>query len=323
MSNQYEFDKYISTPDNCMEMIQKYGVAIIPNILNNDEIQNMNSGMWDYLEHIAKNLKVPIKREDENTWKEFLKFYPKHSMLLQNCQVGHSQFVWDVRQNPKVSNVFSKIWDCRSDELLTSFDGVSFHMPPEITNRGWFRNVWYHTDQSFVRNEFECIQSWITGFDVNQGDATLSFLESSNQYHKNFQDHFKISDKNDWYKLSTDELNFYKELNCKEMNIKCPKGSMVLWDSRIIHCGTEPRKNREKINMRNVIYICMTPRKFASDKMILKKQKAFNELRMTTHCPHKQKLFPKGIRTYGGIYYEPTEIEKPILSELGKKLCGF
>jgi hypothetical protein len=57
--------------------------------------------------------------------------------------------------------------------------------------------------------------------------------------------------------------------------------------------------------------------------MIRKKQKAFNEIRSTSHWPHKPKLFPKNPRTYGGPMPDITPIEKPILTELGRKLAGF
>ena len=111
---------------------------------------------------------------------------PMHSMLFQHWKIGHSQHVWDVRQNPKVVDTFAKIWSCNPEDLLVSFDGASFHLPPENTNRGWFNKQWFHTDQSFTRNDFECIQSWITSLDVEEGDATLSFMESSHLYHKDF-----------------------------------------------------------------------------------------------------------------------------------------
>ena len=327
----YEGEKYITTPENCKEMIEKYGVAIIPNILNNDEIIQMNNGMWDYLEYITQKFITPISRNHNETWVEYLKLYPKHSMLLQQYGVGHSQFVWDIRQNPKVVNIFSKIWNVKNDELITSFDGASFHFPPEDTNRGWYRQTWYHTDQSYSRPNFECIQSWITGYDVDEGDATLAFMESSNNYHKEFYDNFinknieftEKGNKLDWYKHDSLEQYFYKERGCIEKRIKCKAGDMVLWDSRTIHCGTEPLRNRNNKKLRNVVYVCMKPRKFATAANLKKKQKAFNELRMTTHWPEKSKLFPKTPRTYGGDLPNVTEIQKPNLTELGMKLAGF
>ena len=137
-------------------------------------------------QEVTKAFDTPMDRKNPKTWVQYLKMYPKHSMLLQNYSVGHSQFVWDIRQNPNVINVFSKLWETGPEDLLTSFDGVSFHFPPEETNRGWYRNTWYHTDQSYQRTDFECVQSWVTAYDVDEGDATLAFMESSNKYHEEF-----------------------------------------------------------------------------------------------------------------------------------------
>lgn len=320
----YEYDKYVTTPDKLKETIERYGVGIIPDVLNQDEILNMRDGMWDYLEHISQNFEKPISRNDSTTWVEYVrKLYPKHSMLLQQYGVGHSQFVWDIRQNEKIVSIFSKLWDTPNEELLTSFDGASFHFPPEETNRGWYRKTWYHTDQSYFRPDFECIQSWITAYDVNDGDATLAFMEGSNNYHKEFQDNFQIKDKSDWYKHSEIEQKFYSDKGCEEKKIKCKAGSIVFWDSRTIHCGSEAQRSRNKKNLRNVVYICMMPRKLATPASIKKKQKAFNELRMTTHWAHKPKLFPINPRTYGAPLPNITLVDKPKLTELGMKLAGF
>ena len=79
---------------------------------------------------------------------------------------------------------------------------------------------------------------------------------------------------------------------CKERKIKCSAGSMVFWDSRTIHCGSEPMKGRNEKKLRNVVYLCMKPRKFSTESLIKKKQNAFQNLRMTTHWPEKSNLFP-------------------------------
>jgi ectoine hydroxylase-related dioxygenase (phytanoyl-CoA dioxygenase family) len=319
-------EKYYANEDNILEKINKYGVAIIPNVLNKKEKDEMNEGMWNYLENLTSKFETPISRDDEKTWREFWKLYPKHSMLLQQWRIGHAQFIWDLRQNEKVFNKFAKIWDCKPEELLTSFDGASFHLPPEKTNRGWFNKSWYHCDQSFQRNDFECVQSWITANDVNKNDATLAFLEKSNRLHKKFKDYFKIETKEDWNKLTEEQINFYKKRGCKEKRIKCPGGSMVFWDSRTIHCGSEPIKNRDGENFRNVVYICMIPRNRATNNDLKKKKEAFNNLRTTTHWPAKIKLFPEKPRTYGGelpnVNLDATVL-KPKLNDIGKKLAGF
>ena len=318
-------EKYITTKENLKNTIEPYGVAIIENVLNEDEIKDMNAGMWDYLEHITQKFDKPINRNNKESWREYTKLYPKHSMLLQNWGIGHAQFIWDIRQNNNVIDIFANLWKCKNEDLLVSFDGASFHLPPEITNRGWYRgNMWYHTDQSYTRNNFECIQSWITGYDVNENDATLAFLEYSNKYHKEFSEQYDIKDKSDWYKHTKDELKFYlDEKDCTEKKITCKAGSMVFWDSRTIHCGTEPIKTREGDNIRNAVYICMMPRQLSTNALIRKKQKAFTELRTTNHWANKPKLFPKNPRTYGGPIPDVVEIDKPQLNEIGYKLAGF
>ena len=65
------------------------------------------------------------------------------------------------------------------------------------------------------------------------------------------------------------------------------------------------------------------PRRLATEANLRKKQQAFNNIRSTSHWPHKPKLFAKKPRTYGRELPEITPIEKPVLTEIGKKLAGF
>jgi hypothetical protein len=323
MSN-YEYQKYITDKQNLKKTIEEYGVAIIPNVLNEIECQNIIAGIWNFFEHITKYWENPINRLDENSWKNFYELFPMHSMLFQHWNIGQSQVCWDVRQNEKLLDIYSEFWNCNSNELLVSFDGLSFNIPPEITNRGWNKNnCWLHCDQSFANNNFKCIQSWITALDINENDATLSFLEKSHKFHEDFAKEFKITDKSDWYKLNNIEKEFYYNKECYYKKIKCPKGSLVLWDSRTIHCGSEALRGRDKPNFRAIIYICYMPRNLSTKKDLEKKQKAFQELRMTTHWPCKIKLFPKNPRTYGKKISEINKIDPPVLKEIGYKLAGF
>ena len=321
---QYEFDRYICTKESLQHTIELYGVAIIPGVLDDNECEAMVSGIWGFFENITKDWAIPLNRSNKDTWREFYKLYPMHSMLIQHWGVGHMQAAWNVRQNIKIVEIFAYFWGCTVNDLLVSFDGMSFNLPPEITKRGWNKgNTWYHTDQSFTTNEFKCIQSFITGLDINEHDATLSFLEGSNKYHHEFKDTYNVTDKANWYKLNTEQQAFYHTKGCMIKNIKCPKGSLVFWDSRTIHCGIEASRQRSIANIRAVIYLCYMPRNICDATNIKKKQKAFSELRATTHYPCKIKLFPKLPRTYGGTIPTITQVEKPILNELGIKLAGF
>jgi hypothetical protein len=322
--DNYEFLKYVTTKENVRETINTFGVAIIPNLLDETECENMVSGMWDYFEHITQKWEKPIKRDDAESWRQIYNLFPMHSMLFQYFNVGQCQASWDVRQNPKIIEVFAYIWMCSQRDLLVSFDGLSFNIMPEVTKRGWNRgNTWYHSDQSFTRNDFECIQSWVTGLDVEEGDATLGFMEGSNRFHEEFAERFQVTDKTDWYKLTREQEDFYVEKGCEYKKIMCPKGSLVLWDSRTIHCGVEAMKTRKTPKMRAVIYVCYTPREFATKATIKRRIKAVEELRTSSHWPHKFKLFGKSPRTYGKTLPEINIIAPPQINAIGRRLIGY
>tara|TARA_Y100000816_G_C26096394_1_gene580335 strand:+ start:174 stop:1154 length:981 start_codon:yes stop_codon:yes gene_type:complete len=324
----YTGEKYFCTKENLKDTLETYGVAIIPSVLNWEESFRMVSGQWDFFEHITQNWETPINRQDKDTWKGIYNLYPMHSMLIQHWNVGQAQVSWDLRQNEKIVDIFSHFWECPKEELLVSFDGFSFNMPPEVTGRGWNReNTWYHTDQTYWKPEFECMQSWVTGLDVEEGDATLAIYEGSHIYHQEFADTFKIKDKKgskvDWYKLSKEEEDFYKNKGCEKKKIMAPKGSLVFWDSRTIHCGVEANRDRQREKLRSVVYLCYKPRSHAMEAFLKKKRKAFEQMRTMSHWPTKGKLFGKNPRTYGNDLPDITPIKKPVLTELGKKLAGF
>lgn len=319
-----QFEKYCCNADTVMTMLENYGVAIIPSVLTSLECEEMLNGMWSFLEHITSQMQIPIKKNDEKTWSTFYELFTLHSMLMQHWQVGHAQFVWDLRQNRKIVDIFARIWNVKPEDLIVSFDGAAFHMPSEVTNRGYYRgNKWFHTDQNLLDPTFCCVQSWVTGLEVRPGDATLTFLEGSHKLHGEFAKTVAVKDKKDWYKLTEKETQWFEAKGCHAMNIACPPGSLVLWDSRTMHAGKEALKDRLQRNFRCVVYLCYTPKNLLTAANRKKKVKAFNEMRMTSHWPHKVKLFPVMPRTYGQQLPQIPEILPPILNELGKTLAGL
>jgi hypothetical protein len=322
----YEGNKYNCTIDTLKQTLDTYGVAIIPNLLNSDECEQMKSGMWDYLETVTANLPTPMKKSDPKSWSSFKQLYPKHSMLIQQWSIGHAQFIWDLRTNPKVLKIFSKLWATEPENLLVSFDGTSFHFPPEVTGFGWVdeSKSWLHSDQSYYKPGFECVQSWINAYDTDEGDATLTLLEGSNRFHQEFADTFKPEERADWVLMGKKELDWYiKTKGCARVNIKCPAGSLVLWDSRTIHCGSEPDISRTKSNFRCCVYLCYTPRSMAKPTKLENKIKAWEGLRTTSHWPHRPKLFPTKPHTWGAPLPNIAQIPRPTISDIAYRLIGY
>ena len=67
---EYEFQKYVANIDNIKIKLEEYGVAIIPNVLNNEECNKINDGIWDFFEHLTKEWKdnIPIDRNNVKSW---------------------------------------------------------------------------------------------------------------------------------------------------------------------------------------------------------------------------------------------------------------
>jgi hypothetical protein len=328
---EYKYDEYLTTPENARATLDKYGVAIIPAVLSQDQISAMNDGIWTVLEKLTAKFDVPIDRSKPETYSSFYKLEPNHSMLIQYFGVGHSQYIWNIRQNPNVARVFAELWSCSPTDLHTSFDAVSFAIPPEIMNstrKGYHHRDWMHCDQSFRRTDLECYQAWVTGFDVVDGDATLAILEKSHLLHKEFADAvLKTPPSSDWHKLKEDQEAWYKEKGCSRVSIKCRAGDMVIWDSRTIHCGQGPVKKRASKNYRHVVYVAMTPKKMTSGRVLKNRISAFEKRRMTTHMPYKCKLFGLKPHTYGKPLPDIQSLDEtnePLaLTDLGRSLVGY
>ncbi len=324
MAIPYEGERYHTTSEKLRETLEQYGVAVIPGVLDAAEVASFNEGMWATLEALTSKFAVPVRQDDRSTWKHYFELLPQHSMLMQHFGIGHAQYIWDVRQNPKVAAIFAALWKVKAEQLLVSFDGASVHLPPETVERGWFRNQWLHSDQSFQRNKLESVQAWVTGFDVREGDGTLQVLEGSHRFHAEFARTFRGRDfKLDWYKLADpEEFAFFEQRGCRSVAIACPAGGMVFWDSRTIHCGREPVQGRAQPSIRNVAYICMTPRAWATTKIIEKKRQHLAAQRTTNHWPHRPKLFAKHPQTYGRPLPDVAPLPAPRLTPLGRKLAG-
>ena len=69
---------------------------------------------------------------------------------------------------------------------------------------------------------------------------------------------------------------------CELVKINMEPGDFVLWDSRTMHYARLPEGNQ----IRHVQYICMTPRRFATEESLKLKAECFNKWIGTTHWPH-------------------------------------
>ncbi len=316
------------------DVLNEQGFAICKDFsLSKEEQNSYNEAFWQLMLNLFTRQEDKIIKDKPQTYKNYSKLFPKHSMLVQNFSLGHASFCWDARI--KAANIFAKLYDTSTSNLLTSMDGFSFNFAPEDleNHRGKYTGGhWLHTDQSPMKTSRCCIQGFydVNGCSKEGTDACLVVVKNSHKYHQEFFKSINKSDyKSDWYLLEDKEVNFYlREKQCQILKICPPPGHFVLWDSRTIHMGHNATLPRTEKKNRFVIYVCMLKRDGLSTTELDKRIKAYEEGRMTSHWPYPCKMFPMFPRIYSG---QQLPVLNPIiktkkkeeLTTLEKSLVGY
>ena len=64
----YECGKYVCTKETLRQTIELFGVAIIPNVLDETECDSMVNQIWEFFETISKTWTIPIDRKNKDSW---------------------------------------------------------------------------------------------------------------------------------------------------------------------------------------------------------------------------------------------------------------
>lgn len=324
--------------EKALGIVRDKGVAVLTSRLSDEECFALNDQMWEALEETSHG---EIKQDDQESYSKITRLLStKHGGLIQNY-MGHAQYIWDVRSNPKVMEFYRKLYKCKAEDLLVSFDGVTIGIAHLGTgDHGLYKgNNWLHLDQAPSNSKFQCVQSWVTTNNVRPGDATLRCLLGSHKYHANFAQTFRLRHKtNDWFKLTDNQVAWFKHFRkCEDVCITCPAGSQVLWDSRLVHSGIEslPLETHPSgvLNTRNVIYVCYQPRPPMEtperDRVLGWRREIFNPknedkyLRMTSHWPLKGRLFPRYPKFLPKHQKHPKTLKPKQMSLLAKHVAGL
>lgn len=307
----------INTPEETKRILNHYGMCIVEDVLDVNECNYYAGEMFSAFSHITARMPIPFNISDTNTWSTIKELLPIRGMLYQWYGLGQSQFVWNLRCNHKVLNVFAHIYN--TYDLGVSFDGISMSLPPEKTNIGWFNTEWWHFDQSPQNSSFQCIQGSINFFDTNEGDACFAGMIGSQNCHEYYCRSMGLNFKEDWVKIEKPEI--LTAIGCIPVRAYCKRGSLVLWDSRLAHYGSQPLKGRSNPNFRALVYLCYMPRSLIDENTKKKRWEIFNKLgkngcvRMTNHWVTKPKMFPEFPHARNGILPIINPLPRPIIPE--------
>lgn len=80
--------------------LETQGWAVISDVLTPRECEEYVSRVWEWLE----SLETGIRRDDPKTWGED-RWPSSFRGIINTLEVSHQDFVWRVRQNPRILQV--------------------------------------------------------------------------------------------------------------------------------------------------------------------------------------------------------------------------
>jgi hypothetical protein len=338
-----------------LQDLEELGYCVIPQVLSTAEAEQLYQRVWhEFIEKAWPHCKM----DDRSNWNEA---FPMHNRMgIFAGPAGQTQVMWDLRQDPRIIDIFARIWNTR--DLIVSMDGLSFMCPPEI--REGYMEPWPHVDQAILRRQDSVAHSNNPplGF-ISESSLTTQPYTIQGQFL--FEDSFEGD--GGFYCIPKSHLRFsefapqLEMINAMEMpryekkkarqkvldeffgqgtdeagnpyspkHITAPRGSLILWDSRTLHWNQHPRKDRpliESPKVRMVGYLCYVPKARLAEEGRILRREAFEKGVSTGHNPS----YPEHKYTKDHIHQEfeqyledPSYTQPKInLTRLGESLLGF
>lgn len=315
--------------------LEEQGYCVIPQLFSSEETQLLYRRLWhEYIEKAWPNCKL----EDRSNWKEAFPIHNKYGIFAGPA--GQTQVMWDLRQDPRIVNIFAKVWN--TTDLIVSMDGFSLMCPPEI--RETLLMPWPHVDQGHLRRRDGVVHNNCPPSDF-VSESSLCTKPYTIQGQFLFEDSFEGD--GGFYCIPRSHLLFeefapqlpsgqgkylleFFNLPICMKQIIAPRGSLILWDSRTVHWNQTGRLDRPYSafpKVRMVGYLCYVPKSRLTQENKALRKEAFERAISTGHNP----AFPELKQSQDHIspkfkhYLEDSSYKQPtlVLTPLGKALLGF
>jgi len=277
-----------------LEYLDANGYAVVASVAQRADIESAQALFWDFLEALPQ---TRVQRDDVQSWGDRRDWLPDPSNgIVSGFGFGQSDFMWYLRMLPKVKEAFAAIW--RTDDLLVSFDGGNVFRPWKYQPEWLTRGGWFHCDQNARLPDSigrVCVQGLVTLLDASADTGGLVVVPGSHKQHENVCRRSVLARRaGDFVPVAVGD----PILGEGAILVAAKAGDLILWDSRTVHCNT-PALNIQEAQppvaeppggwqlIRQVGYVCMTPRKFATRSVLQQRKDAFVQGLSTSHWPHK------------------------------------
>lgn len=230
-------------------ILDTHGIAILTNHFTINYADNIYSSIKQWL----IDLDIGLTNDPKSWTYENMPLGARFGMY--QSIVSNAPAFWTVRES--LYPIFQQILNEQS--LLTSIDGASIYPTMNAPKK---ERQWAHIDQTNT-SEFVSYQSQFVATDTS---ACFLCTPTSHLKHKMLIDEFKVMSRGavNWHKFNGSQVRRLKEIfgGLYQIPIVVPKGSVIFWDSRLIHSAKYSNKPDE---WRCSLYVSMRPRDECDD----------------------------------------------------------
>eukprot|EP00403_Amphidinium_massartii_P039284 CAMPEP_0178439462 /NCGR_PEP_ID=MMETSP0689_2-20121128/36171_1 /TAXON_ID=160604 /ORGANISM="Amphidinium massartii, Strain CS-259" /LENGTH=347 /DNA_ID=CAMNT_0020061997 /DNA_START=51 /DNA_END=1094 /DNA_ORIENTATION=- len=260
------------------DFLDAQGYVVVRDALTAPEIEHAENLLWQYLGDEAG-----WSRSRPSTWTdESFRTVGKDVLGIVNRRgAGQTDLAWFVRTRTAVYSAFCQLWS--TDQLLTSFDGFNIFRPWHKHNFMKTAGNWLHVDQGPTKIGRHGVQGFVSLYDQ---DATTGGLVVIPQSHLRHEEVLSYATSDSDFVPCNEASSV---IQMKKRLVSCKAGDLVLWDSRCVHCNTPalcaPTAPGSRL-LRVCVYVCMTPRAWASPQTLSDRRRAYEIRASTSHWPH-------------------------------------
>ncbi len=191
--------------------LEENGFQVVPNLIEYELCDRLVQEMKDW---VVETRNPWVKADDITTWNPSNLPYFIKRFICQQYGAGQAKWSWEIRQHPKIYNVFSRLWQTK--ELLVSFDAFSLGAPHELTGARLYSKEtikkqktasleekveeakkmvrWDHFDQAPCKQGLWCIQGMTNLIEIGPEDACFSVWKYSHHFFEEYCQAFPPKD---------------------------------------------------------------------------------------------------------------------------------
>jgi hypothetical protein len=249
------------------------GYIFIENVLSKGECDNYIDEIWGFLQNGCKS----INRNEPKTL--CTRNWPKNNNGHINIDVGHTQFIWDIRTNNNIIDIFNEIYD--DNELKTSFEGITIVKPPEYVKRRKQPKEFFYLCHPLNKNDINCYRGLLVLEDCDINDCTFNVLVGSHNVYDDYTTEHSINKYKNFIRI--DDSTWFINNLCEKKTHKIKRGTLILYDSKLAYYIKSPQRYRTNKNrFFYSVNLSYRPTRDFTDPQLLKRKNHFENGTMTT-----------------------------------------